>query len=210
MIFVSASSLDPIDDIIKSNKLVFTPLVKTSKRSWEKGEGVSLDYRFLKPGSDTKFSQYTLAAVMEGHFNSYFNGKTIPAEPKTTNKIKKAQEVITGEKKSEFLASVDKGRILVIPDSDILKNTVLDSEGISPNDIFVKKSVDWLVGDKVLIRIRNKGLTYNPLKNTSDQVKGFVRISNLIAAPLLIIILGLILLRLDIRRRELIRKEFQK
>ncbi len=211
LLFVSASSLEPVSEKIKSNKLIFIPLIKSSKRSWEQGEGVVLDYRFLKPRADTKFAQYTLAAVLEGHFNSYFDDKPIPAEPPVTNKVKKAtKEVITGDKKALFMGFTDKARILVIPDSDIVKNTVLDEEGISPNDIFAKKVVDWLVGDSTLIQIRDKGLRYNPLKATSDQVKGFIRILNLIAAPLLIIILGLLLWRLDLRRRESIKKEFLK
>jgi ABC-type uncharacterized transport system involved in gliding motility auxiliary subunit len=210
LIFVSSSSLEPIESTIKSNKLAFTPLIKTSKKSWEQGEGVTLGYTFLVPAPDTRFSQYTLAATLEGHFNSYFTGKEIPAGPVTTNKIKNGNgEVMTGDK-SPFIASTDRGRILVVPDGDIMKNTILDDEGMSPNDIFAKKIIDWLVGDSVLIQIRNKGLTYNPLKTIPDEVKEFIRISNLIAAPLIIIIFGLILWRMDLRRRESIKKEFQK
>ncbi len=213
MILVKASSLEPIEDIIKKDKLTYIPLIKTSKESWEKGEGTSLDFRFLVPEIDTKFSQYTVAAVIEGHLKSYFDGKPIPAAPVSleTNKIKKTQQVmVSSSGQKDFKPSAENGRILVFSDSDLLKNTILDEEGISPNDIFIKNAVDWLVGDKELIQIRNKGLTYNPLKKTTDLVRDLMRISNLIIAPLLVIALGLVLLKLDIERRKKIKKIFQK
>jgi ABC-type uncharacterized transport system involved in gliding motility auxiliary subunit len=214
MILVKSSSLDPIEDVIKNDKLIYTPLIKTTRESWEKGEGVTLDYRFLTPEIDTKFSQYAVAAVLEGNFKSYYDGKALPPEPapSQTNRVKTHKPgVITQEKsdmRKDFIPSAGKGRIIVFADSDLLKNTILDDEGISPNDIFVKNVVDWLVGDHELMQIRNKGLTYNPLKKTTDFVKNVIRISNLIIAPVLVIIMGLILLKLDIERRKRIKKNF--
>ncbi len=211
MLVVKASSLDPVEDTIKSNNLIFTPLIKTSKESWEAGPGVSLHPYFLQPSIDTKYSQYTLAATLEGRFKSYFEGKEIPSAPPSTNNTKlKIKSNVLREKTADFLPVSDHGRIIVLSVAEMLKNTIMDEEGISPNAIFSRNVVDWLVGDSDLIQIRNKGLSYNPPRKTSDLVKNIVRWSDLIIAPLLVVLLGFLLWNLDSARRKKIKALFNK
>jgi len=211
MVMFKASSMEPIESRLKENNLTFTPLIKSSKEAWEVGEGVSLHPLFLQSGVNTKFSQYTLAGIVEGPFKSYFQGKEIPKSTISTNTNKISQKTLpVAEKKTNFIPEAKNGRIVVFSCGELIKNSVIGDDEFAPNVILARNVVDWLVGDTDLIQIRNKGLSYNPLKKTEQITKEIIRWTNMIGAPVIILLMGLILLRLDLIRRNRIKEQFSK
>ncbi len=158
-------------------------LIKTSKEAWEEGVGVILSPSFFgsKIPPKEKMREFITAAVIEGHFTSQFHGN---------------------------IKETDKGRMVVVASGDMAKNSTLDIDGVSPNSIFVRNIIDWVVGNERLISLRIKGLTYNPPKKTTEITRAFIRWTNTFGGAVIIVIIGLILWQFDIQRRKRIKKEF--
>lgn len=140
---------------------------------------------------------------------SYFEGKPIPKyNPEAVKQAPNA--ALLHETFSTWSPKTDKAKIAVIGSSDVLKDSIVDDDGKGPNAVFARNLVDWLVGDTALIQIRNKGLSYNPPRKTSETVRNIVRAVNIACAPLLVILAGLILWRFDTVRRKKIQQRFRK
>lgn len=218
IILLTASSIDPINDVIKENKLNFIPLIKTSKESWQQGPGVILNpYYFYLPDK-SQLTQFTVAAIVEGKLKSYFNNKEIPNEPFTNEgaakqQTDKSKTSLFDSKKPDFISESKeptKSRFIIISCPALVKNNLIDNQGTSPNAVFVRNIIDWLLNDAGFMEIRSKGLSYNPPKKLNEYIKGFVKWFNIIGAPIIILIVGLILWRNDILRRKAIKQNFSK
>ncbi|MBI4978161.1 MAG: Gldg family protein [Spirochaetes bacterium] len=209
LVVLQASSIEPIDSIIKTNKITYTELIKTSKRAWQKGEGVMLNY-VMPPEQTNEYKQMAVAATLEGPFKSYFEGKEIPAEPSTNMKKAAVQAASAfSNQQSGFIAQAKKARVFVLGSGEMAKNSLIDAEGKYPNAVFMKNVVDWLVADSDLIAIRKKGLTYNPMKQSSDLLKTIIKVINIFGLPLIVIAFGIFLWRIDMRRRQRIAGMFK-
>jgi len=57
--------------------------------------------------------------------------------------------------------------------------------------IFFVNSVDWLVQDAELIKIRNRGLSDRPIAELSPAAKSVLRYANVIGVPLLLVLFGI-------------------
>ena len=89
------------------------------------------------------------------------------------------------------------GRIVVIGDVDIARDDVL--RRFQGDGLFLLNAVDWLVQDEDLIQIRSKSLDARSLDPLSDAARAQWKWGNLLAAPLVLLIAGIVTWRL--RRR---------
>ncbi len=169
--------------IISNNNIKVSPLVKTSTNAWEEGKGVALSPSYLATRIPDKFTNFTVAAVIEGKLNSYFSSE--------------------GEKKTST-----NSKIVVVASGDMAKNVILDIDGTSPNSIFARNIIDWAMGNSDLISLRIKGLSYNPPKKTTEITRAFIKWFNTVGTAIIVVIVGIILWQLDIQRRKKIKKIF--
>jgi ABC-type uncharacterized transport system involved in gliding motility auxiliary subunit/ABC-type transport system involved in multi-copper enzyme maturation permease subunit len=92
-----------------------------------------------------------------------------------------------------------RGRVIAIGDADFAANQQLVQA--SPGNLpFLANSIDWLAQDDALIAIRSKDRTPPNLIFQSDASRNALKWGNLVGAPLLFVLLGLI--RVGRRRRR--------
>jgi gliding-associated putative ABC transporter substrate-binding component GldG len=180
--FSFASSIDSV----AGAKLRFTPLVQTSNQSGFAQKDPRRNMYNPDPKQFFDFSQkkITVAALSEGVFNSAFEAK-----PDTINYTGTFQKQGTLE-----------GQVIAVGDADFLKDDMANEENLA----FVMNSVDWLVDKNGLISIRSKNINIKPLDKDilADDAAGtraFLKLLNVLLAPLLLIIFGL--LRYMIKRK---------
>ncbi len=138
--------------------------------------------------SDYNRSRIPLAAVLAGRFKSYFANRPVPqAAAGDTTFVEPA-----GEKLSQ---GAEDSRLLVIGNANFFDDTAArDRSGrFRPNFTFFRNLSDWLAQDDDLIAIRSKGNIYAPFtKMISDKTQTAVKLINILAMPIVIIIFGLV------------------
>jgi ABC-type uncharacterized transport system involved in gliding motility auxiliary subunit len=91
-----------------------------------------------------------------------------------------------------------RGRMIAIGDADFTAGQFFQA---SPNNYtFLANAIDWLAQDEALIRIRSKDRTPPTLVFESDMSRNILKWGNLVGAPLLFVLFGL--LRVGGRRRR--------
>jgi hypothetical protein len=83
---------------------------------------------------------------------------------------------------------------------------IIDAEGKEPAAVFVRNVIDFTAGNSDLIAMRTKGLTFNPLDQTSAFLRAIVGSANMYGVPLLVALAGLGAWRLRVIRRKRIKK----
>ncbi|MCX6164682.1 MAG: hypothetical protein NTU73_07445, partial [Ignavibacteriae bacterium] len=113
-----------------------------------------------------------------GKFSSFYAGKEIPKDT--------AQDVnpYSGQK-IDF--STKESKQIVIGDGDFA-----NEEQRPPRDnmVFFVNMVDFLADDVGLSEIRGKDSSDAPIEETSDTIKKFIKYSNLIVPPGIVLIVG--------------------
>jgi gliding-associated putative ABC transporter substrate-binding component GldG len=141
-------------------------LARSSKRSGRQTGFFLLD-PFMKYGQESfNESGIPLAAVAEGSFSSYFNGK--PLVPQ--------------------IAKSPDTRIIVVGDGDFMRDELAGSRG---NMTFFANIIDYLADDAGLITIRSKNIVEPPLEQVTDGVKQSIKAINLVLPSLLVIGYGI-------------------
>jgi hypothetical protein len=178
---------------------------------------------FLSPPPSTDEQQsFPLAYIIEGVFPSYFEGKPIPEKTSDETDTEESNlEVEAGAQKETVDMSKIKGRgdfipkgkpakIFLMASSEMLRDTVLDPEGDSPNDMFVLNTIDALNQRQHIATMRSKTLRFNPLHDTGAVTKTFVKSFNIAGLPVLVVFLGLIIWLRRHSRKKRIQMMFQK
>ncbi len=175
--WVSSLSLLPQKNV----KNQVTELVKTSPKSWTVEGAINLDpfQRF----SPEKFGQYTLAVSLLGKFDSFYKDKERPSR-KTT------EEKNSVDSQEDFIDSVSSAHIVVIGDSDFIKDEFLFRN--FNNLVFFQNIIDSMSLGEDLINIRSKGELSSPLKNIGEGTKRTLKYLNIFGPVVVIIILGII------------------
>jgi len=102
----------------------------------------------------------------------------------------------------DVIAETSNGRILYVTDSDFLKDGV--GAGVKGNLDFVLNSVDYMVSEEALIEIRSRETTFRPLKEISSSARKFVKWFNILFPSFLLILLGILRYRAELKRRKFI------
>jgi ABC-type uncharacterized transport system involved in gliding motility auxiliary subunit len=226
LVAVKISPLELDEERISNNKLRAVKLFSSSEKSWEMRENITLNPMFLHPPpSADELQSFPLAYIIEGEFPSYFAGKPIPEkisnEADTETKDNPESDVESETKKENIDMSQIKGRggfiskgkpakIFLMASSEMLKDTVLDVEGGSPNDMFVLNAIDALNHRQNIAIMRSKILRFNPLHDTGAITKTFVKSFNIAGLPVLVVFLGLIIWFGRHSRKKRIQMMFQK
>ncbi|MBW2014629.1 MAG: Gldg family protein [Deltaproteobacteria bacterium] len=226
LVAVKISPLELDEERISNNKLTAVKLFSSSEKSWEMRENITLNPMFLHPPpSADELQSFPLAYIIEGEFPSYFAGKPIPEkisnETDTETKDNPESDVESETKKENIDMSQIKGRggfiskgkpakIFLLASSEMLKDTVLDPEGNSPNDMFVLNAIDTLNHRQNIAIMRSKILRFNPLHDTGAITKTFVKSFNIAGLPVLVVFLGLIIWFSRHSRKKRIQMMFQK
>ncbi|MBF0523512.1 MAG: GldG family protein [Deltaproteobacteria bacterium] len=164
-------------------QVVFTPVAKSSSNS-----GVMTDPFAIDPYQKFTREQFngsakTLVATVTGAFKSFFKDG-LPKE------IKEDKDRIKEGKKT---------RLVVVGDARILEDDFASSRS---NMVFIQNAVDWLAQEEDLIAIRSKGEVMAPLTEISDGAKILIKYVNVMAAPILFILFGLIYWQAGKRRAK--------
>lgn len=106
---------------------------------------------------------------------------------------------VFGKYKSAFDSeSVEKGRLIVVGDSDFVHDNFVRM--YPDNVVFFQNLVDSLSLENDLINIRSKGISERPIKELSDGTKAVIRYTNVFGVTILVIAFGL--LRYYLRKRS--------
>ena len=206
LVTVKISPLELIEQRISKNTIAAHLLFTSSEKSWEMSKRIDLNPMFIRPPqSDTEMQTMPLAYLLEGEFPSYFAGKPVPEKKSDDPDAEKTEE--KAEQKSDQKpdhdvskikgqgAILDKSRpakIFLIASSEMLKDTILDPEGESPNDMFIMNVIDVLNNREELAVLRSKQQYYNPLNDMSGFTKTFVKTFNIAGLPVLVVLFGLL------------------
>jgi ABC-2 type transport system permease protein len=168
-----------------------TPLATTTEKSWREEGSIQLeptesDWKTRYEGAKMR-GPFVLAAAVEGKFRSYFDGKPLPPAAKDAGE---GAVLKTGEKS---------GRILVAGSSQMVLDPIVNvlarlhrAGDIAANQAFLLNTVDWMTQEKDLIEIRAKGVEVPRLKDMKDSTRNLVKWGNILAWPLLLIVLGVV------------------
>lgn len=151
----------------------FAPLLFTTQRSWL---APAQPYASVAPNSipepkpNDPHGPYSVAAVLEGTFTSYFQGKALPVPGQT------------------LIGASPKTQIFVLGTSRILDPILPQFPGA---DALMSNVLAYLSKDETLLGIRAKGAIIRPLKPVSGAVREIVKVATLLAAVALPVLLGL-------------------
>ncbi|MBI9105461.1 MAG: Gldg family protein [Spirochaetales bacterium] len=176
-------------------------LFSSSDDSWlaDEPEKINLynPMMIFPPASAEDKQSYPLAAVLEGSFTSYFADKNIPSRPQpeegTEAPVDNLQFGMDELSRQEnMISSTDEGKLFVFGSSFTLSDSLVDKNGTSTNSIMVMNILDELNGKGDFSVMRKKGLSYNPLDETSPVVKTLLKTFNIVVIPILVILAGLL------------------
>ena len=220
LITLKISPLELNAERISENGLQAHRLFASSEKSWEMGGRISLNPLSIQPPqSGDAQKSIPLAYLLEGKFPSYFAGKPIP-EKKTAGESPKGEKEKAGknadgdlskiESEGEVLSQGKPGKILLIASSEMLRESLLDAEGRSPNAMFIMNVLDFLNNREEIAVMRSKVQRFNPLRDTGGGTKTFVKSLNIIGPPIGVILFGLVVLFRRHSRKKYIQMMFQK
>ena len=139
---------------------------------------------------------FNLGAIYEGEFESHFKGKTIPTS-------EDAQDT------SSFIES-GKSKLVVFSNEEFLSNDFVNRE----DELFVVlNTLDYLMKDGSLIKIRNKSKFSRPLNKALNQAmfttyKNFIIAFTTFFVPILFIIMGFIVSLIRKKKYKLIEEKY--
>lgn len=165
-------------------------LMRSSKQSGRE-TGV-FTYNPLQEWSRADFPEtgIPLAALVEGRFTSFYQGKPVPADT-SAGALPPTQTP---------LASSPQTRILLVGDGDFARDQYIG--GNRDNVTFFANMIDYLVDDAGLITIRTKEAITPPLDPVSDAAKKLVKYGNLALPPLLVLAYGFLRWRMRKARKK--------
>ncbi len=103
-------------------------------------------------------------------------------------------------KNENAVGSTDSGKILLVTDSDFIKEGA--GAGVPGNRDFVLNAVDYMVSEGTLIEIRSRETQFTPLKEVDSKTRKFIKWFNILFPSLLLILLGILHYRKELKRRK--------
>jgi ABC-type uncharacterized transport system involved in gliding motility auxiliary subunit len=182
-----------VDTTLAPAGITVTPLMYTSEKSIVETSrfNINAQRRWNEAEFDRAF--VSIAMSLEGSFSSYFAGRDMPLD-EDGNEVMPTADLIA--------QSPDTTRMIVVGEGLFFQDQYLTT----PSNIFMLlNSVDWLVGDTELIKLRTREVVMRPLKDISDSQKKTWKYFNWFMPPLLVIVFGLFYwqVRRNSRKREI-------
>ncbi len=167
--FVKSSPLTVDDAKLAKSGARKSVLVTSSPGAW-----LTRDFMpwSMFPPEEKKRSQYTLAVLLDGRFDSFYKGVD-------TSKFAAAEEAAAAPGKKEAGAaakvagvsalqqSLRPGKLLLVGSSEITKFDYQGQRGGGdrPNAAFVQNILDYMNGNYGIPEMRSKGLEINPIRD---------------------------------------------
>lgn len=167
-------------DTVPNGTVQFTPLFYSSDNT-----NIQQGRFDINPMGQYRREQFQggkklLGVTLNGSFNSFFEGKSIPKPKDSTATIPNVQ-IVTKSPES---------RMVVIGDGNFMQTQYAQQGG--PNLVLFLNAVDWLSQDSDLIGIRSREAAIRPLKpDISDNTKQTVKFANILVPPVLVLLLGM-------------------
>ena len=202
VVMVENGSLD-VTEAENNKNVKVSVLAKSSDEAWAMTQGVMLNPLMMAPPADkAQLKSYTLAALVEGKFNSAFTEAPVPETEEEQNKDDSL-------KTSNHIGfSVMPGKIFVLGSSGVTTGSVIDSDGSTPSSMFVMNVIDYMNGNKDLCVMRTKSLAVDTLNVRNQGAANFWKIFNQYGLVVLVILTGLIVWRCRVKRRRAINKKY--
>jgi len=201
-------------EIEEREGIKYSRIFSSSEKAWEMKGKINLMPMMIRPPEKSEErSKMDLAYLAEGEFKSYFDGKEIPDPPLKEEKKDSDVEEKKPEKKikSEYVSNKniikkgEKAKIFVIGSSEIIKNNLLDENGLSPNATFMLNTLDYLNGREKIAEMRGKKQRFNPITDTKPFTRTFVKVLNIGGLPIAFILFGIVVwLRRNKRRKRIL------
>ncbi len=180
-------------DTVRADGIKKTPLLMTSKYTQLLKAPAVMSYNFASKNQNVnqyKAGVQTISVLLEGKFESLFNNRILPNDPRAATFKGKGQET----------------KIVVCSDGDIPTNTFSKkynqplplgfdeySGNTFANKDFVMNAMDYLLDENGVISARNKVVKLRPLdKSALEQEQGYWQGVNLVIPLILLIIGGLL------------------
>ena len=159
--------------------LKVTPLLTTSdKTGIDKELAVIQATGKLPPDSLFKYSHLTVGAIYDGVFNSFYNGKPIPAD---TTQGSSPVSTQVKDKSPET-------KVIVIGNGDFPMDEFRGPDG---NIVFLSNMIDYLTDDVGLSEIKLKDANPKPLKSDIEEsTKKIMKYGIMVLPPALVLIYG--------------------
>ena len=180
-----------------------TVLVESSAKAWtEQPDGLMLNPLVLAPPEDAKaLGTKNLMVLLEGEFSSAFD-----EAPVSTEKKEEGQgdySISTHLSKSK-----QAGKIIVAGTSMITTPQVFPDDASQGIALLLVNAIDYLNGNEELCRMRTKGVTINVLNTQSKAKVTFFQLLNEYGLAIFVVIAGLIVWRLRIKRKARINRTY--
>jgi len=191
----------------KDPDLQVMKLFETSPQSWTRNEVLAITREInLKP-ADEKRGPYLLGAAASGKFKSGFAEKGPPAgvdltmvpaaDPEAAPDAPKPAPVVATTEKE----SVSHTRLVVVSAPSLAADSTLIDLLYVNGFVALHNIVDWLAEETDLIAVRSKK-PERPIEGLEPAGRTAVKYGNVIGAPLLLVLAGLVTWRLRERRRR--------
>ncbi|KQC07543.1 MAG: hypothetical protein APR54_00845 [Candidatus Cloacimonas sp. SDB] len=100
----------------------------------------------------------------------------------------------------DVIPFTESAAILVVTDADFIQDN--GGAGVKGNLDFVLNAVDYMASESTLIEIRARETEFKPLKEISNTGRKIVKWANILLPSLLLILIGIIRYRKEIKRRK--------
>ena len=179
-----------------------TVLVESSPKAWsEQFDGLMLNPLMLEPPESSEMSKKTLMILLEGNFESAFDAAPVSAN---SNEEGEADYSIS----THLSASKQPGKIIVAGTSAITTSQVFPEDASSGIALLLVNAIDDFNGNEELCKMRSKGVAINVLDKSSKAKMTFFQLFNEYGLAILVMIAGLIVWRMRIRRKAKINKQY--
>lgn len=171
------SSLDTSLAMTKGLKV--TPLLITSPKSSADNEIAIIQASGkMLPDSMFKSSNLLVGSIFNGVFNSFYNGKPVPAD---TAAGSSAAATTIKDKSPD-------SRIIVIGNGDFASD---EFRGPDENLIFFSNLIDYMTDDVGLSEIKLKDANPKPIKPIEDSTRKILKYGLLVLPPILVLLYGM-------------------
>jgi len=216
-LFLKASSLKTDAAKLKEKGVKVTKLVASSDESWLMTGRMNFNPMMMRPDPAAEKQSYDLALLLSGKFSSFFKGKEVPLSDEKKKK-KTGGKISTHARLDESVKS-GKPEIIVVGTAELARSGFLaDSRKVLSkgkrneaysNDNLVHGMVDYMAGNFHVPEMLAKSLEFNPFDEPTEKNTSLIlKTVNMAGVPIVVIILGIIMWRFRIRRKNRIAAQF--
>lgn len=197
--------VDKEDSLTSESRVKAKVLAHSTEKSWL-GQGTmdlnpQQDWQNVMASAASGMKEHNLVVYLNGHFESFFEGQTVPPvkDPVPGDTMSQVDIGSGNDASREVAPSTGEGHLVVVGDADLI-----NGQNATPNNVsLVLNLVDWLSLDNNLIAIRTRAIkdrTMNAdLLQEGSSKPNMIRLVNIILMPVILIIIGLVIY---LRRRE--------